>query len=57
MIAIGAGVYLLTTQSAESNSIFNPFLHGIGAYFVAKGLYMARSNYLADELLRREDER
>jgi hypothetical protein len=40
VISIGAGIYMLTTHAQASNSIFNPFLHGIGAYFVARGLWM-----------------
>ena len=49
VICIGAGLYLLSTESAADNSIFNPLLHGIGAYFVAKGLFVARSTHLAAE--------
>jgi hypothetical protein len=40
LISVGAGAYLLTEHAEASDSIFNPFLHGIGAYFIARGLYM-----------------
>jgi hypothetical protein len=40
IVALGAGLYLIGTQSAAANSIFNPLLHGMGAYFVARGLWM-----------------
>jgi hypothetical protein len=43
IVSVGAGLYLIGTQSAASNSIFNPLLHGIGAYFVARGLFMGWS--------------
>ena len=41
--AIVAGLWLLTTQPADSNSIFGPLLHAMGLYFIAKGLYMGPS--------------
>jgi hypothetical protein len=47
LIAIGAGVYLLSGQSTTGQSTwFSLIAHGIGAYFIAKGLFMARTTYL-----------
>ena len=40
---IAAGLWLLTTQPADSNSLFGPWMHGIGLYFIAKGLYVGPS--------------
>jgi hypothetical protein len=52
-IAIGAGVYLLTVQSAASDSIFNPLLHALGAYFGARGIWMLRQAGKADDMVDR----
>jgi hypothetical protein len=60
LIAIGAGVYLLLSQTADEGSFLEVIAHGMGAYFIAKGLYLypslmaqARSAhnlaYLADQ--------
>jgi hypothetical protein len=44
LIAIGAGLYMLTLESAaEGTTIFEAMAHGIGAYFVGKGLFMGAS--------------
>ena len=41
LVSIGAGIYLLQTQSAsEDATIFDAIMHGMGAYFVARGLWM-----------------
>lgn len=40
IIAILAGAYLINTQAAAADSLFNPLLHGIGAYIVARGIWM-----------------
>lgn len=40
---IGAGLWLLQTEPADSNSIFGPLLHGMGLYFVAKGFFVGPS--------------
>ena len=41
IVSIGAGVYLLTHESASADStVFDILMHGIGAYFVARGLWM-----------------
>lgn len=42
--AIIAGVYLLQTQSASDDpTVFDALMHGIGGYFVARGLWMISS--------------
>jgi len=41
VVCLGAGVYLLTSESAsEQATVFDSLMHGIGAYFVARGLWM-----------------
>jgi hypothetical protein len=41
LVSIGAGVYLLTSQSAAAEStVFDVLMHGIGAYCVARGVWM-----------------
>lgn len=53
VVAIVAGVYMLTTQAAAANSIFNPLLHGIGLYFIARGLWMLRHAGREDDVVDR----
>jgi hypothetical protein len=41
VVSIGAGIYLLTTESASADpTVFDALMHGIGAYFIARGLWM-----------------
>ena len=41
VVLIGAGIYLLTSQSAsDETTVFDALMHGIGAYFIARGLWM-----------------
>lgn len=41
VVSIGAGIYLLTSESvSQETTVFDALMHGIGAYFVARGLYM-----------------
>jgi len=41
VVSIGAGLYLLTSESASADTtVFDALMHGIGAYFVARGLWM-----------------
>jgi len=53
LLSIGAGVYLLTRHSISTagldggQSWFEVIAHGMGIYFIAKGLWMARSLTLA----------
>jgi len=43
LVSIGAGIYLLTSESASADAtVFDALMHGIGAYFVARGLWMLR---------------
>jgi hypothetical protein len=56
LIAIGAGLYMLTTEAADSNSIFNPLLHGIGAYVLARGAWMFRHVGLEADVVDRLDQ-
>ena len=42
LTCLGAGLYLLSGQSAAPEStVFDVLMHGIGAYCVARGLWMA----------------
>jgi len=54
LISIGAGIYLLGSQSAASEAtVFDALMHGIGAYLVARGLWMIstmQSNAKAEEI-------
>ena len=40
LICVGAGVYMLLTKTEAQNSVFDVFLHGIGAYFIGKGIFI-----------------
>jgi hypothetical protein len=41
LVSVGAGIYLLTSGSAsEETTVFDALMHGIGAYFIARGLWM-----------------
>lgn len=40
-VSIGAGVYLLSSGSVSAETtVFDAIMHGIGAYFIARGLWM-----------------
>jgi len=41
IISVIAGVYMATHQTQAADSVFNVFLRGIGAYLVARGIWMA----------------
>jgi len=41
--SIGAGLYLLSTHAAGSNSYLEAIAHGMGVYFIARGLFMGPS--------------
>ena len=44
LVSIGSGIYLLTSQSASADAtVFDILMHGIGAYFIARGLRMFAS--------------
>jgi hypothetical protein len=41
LVSIGAGLYLLSFESAaEQTNVFDMLTHGIGAYCVARGIWM-----------------
>lgn len=47
LLCVGAGLYLLQTQPADSNSLFGPLLHGMGVYFIGKGIFVWRAAHLS----------
>lgn len=47
---IAAGLYLLDAQAAAEDSLIETLMHGIGIYFLAKGLYLGASLYLQDDM-------
>ena len=56
LFCIGAGVYLLSEHSVSvpgitgGTSWFEIIAHGMGAYFIGKGLFIARSTQLDSEV-------
>jgi hypothetical protein len=52
-ICVFAGIYLLqynaTTDASTGTSWFQIIGHGMGIYFIGKGLFVARSTYLEAE--------
>lgn len=55
LIAIGAGISLIGTHTAAANSVFNPLMHGLGWYMVARGLWMLRQAGKAEDVVDRLD--
>lgn len=57
LICIAAGVYLLQYNAVDTNALgaaagtswFQIIGHGMGIYFIGKGLYVGRSSYLQAE--------
>jgi hypothetical protein len=49
LACIAAGVYLLSIQSVAGNTVLEAIAHGIGIYFIGKGLFVARSTHLQAE--------
>lgn len=43
VVSIGAGLYLIGSQTAAPNSYLEVIAHGMGVYFIAKGLFMGPS--------------
>ena len=39
-ICIIAGLYLLQTQAVEDDSLLETIMHGMGIYFVGKGVFV-----------------
>lgn len=50
IIGIAAGLYLLDTQAAADDSLIESFMHGVGIYFIGKGLFIGASLYLQDDI-------
>jgi len=46
LICIGAGLYLLQYNSPAQTTWFQIIAHGMGIYFIGKGLFIARSTHL-----------
>jgi hypothetical protein len=43
LVSIGAGIFLLMSGSAsEDTTVFDAIMHGMGAYFIARGLWMVQ---------------
>ena len=49
VVCAAAGVYLLSIQAQDPNSLIEAIAHGIGIYFLAKALFIARSTHLDAE--------
>lgn len=47
--SIAAGLYLLSTQAVAEDSLIEVIAHGMGIYFVAKGLYLGPSLWMQAE--------
>lgn len=47
---MAAGFYLLDAQAAAENSLLETLMHGIGIYFVAKGLFLGATLYMQDDI-------
>jgi hypothetical protein len=47
LVAVGAGIYLLSRQSASGDTWLEVLAHGIGVYFIAQGLFMIGSSIAA----------
>jgi hypothetical protein len=47
LFCIGAGIYLLSSNTQAENSVFDVLMHGIGAYVIGKGIFVMRAGWLA----------
>jgi hypothetical protein len=56
---VGAGVYMLSIHAAAPNSILESIAHGIGLYFIGKGIFIGamlwKIQYEAEQTARRHD--
>lgn len=43
LLCVVAGLYLFSSQTADSNSYLQTIAHGIGLYFMGKGLYVVQA--------------
>lgn len=59
-ICVGAGVWLLTQQSVEDPTVgtswFEIIAHGIGVYFIGKGIFVAALLWARDDAAKVERE-
>jgi hypothetical protein len=51
LICIGAGVYLLVSRTVDPDSYLQTIAHGIGIYFIGKGLFILSTSQLQRSLL------
>lgn len=51
LISIAAGIYLISVQARDANSILQIIANGLGWYFVARGIYMMSSAHRIGELV------
>jgi hypothetical protein len=47
LVAVGAGIYLLSRQNASGDTWLEVLAHGVGVYFIARGLFMIGSSIAA----------
>lgn len=40
LICTAAGVYLLQAQAVDDNSLLETIMHGMGIYFIGKGIFV-----------------
>jgi hypothetical protein len=43
LVAVGAGIFLLAHQNESGDTWLEVLVHGVGIYFIARGLYMIGS--------------
>lgn len=51
LACVAAGIYLLTSHAVGANSYIELLAHGFGIYFLGKGIFVAKSLWLAGEQL------
>jgi hypothetical protein len=44
LVAVGAGIFLLAHQNESGDTWLEVLAHGVGIYFIARGLYMIGSS-------------
>jgi hypothetical protein len=44
LVAVAAGIYLLSRQNASGDTWLEVIAHGVGVYFIARGLHMIGSS-------------
>jgi hypothetical protein len=52
LVCIAAGVYLLQTQAQDENSLIEVIMHGMGIYFIGKGIFVWLSLNAQTEMAR-----